>query len=102
MPTVIERIAAAEADAEVLRRNAAEAAREAIADAEEEAAASLHIAREEAKAELALAQKLAEGEAKSKASLLRATREAEADSVIAEANKHMGKAVDRIIERIIK
>ena len=55
MPTVIERIAAAEADAEALKKNAQEAARSAEAAAEDEAAASLKIAREEAKAGLALA-----------------------------------------------
>ncbi len=100
MPTIIERIAAAEADADAIRRNAAEAARNVKAQAEEDAAISLRVAREEAKTELALCDRMAENEGRRTAEALIATRTEEADAVVSAAAKKLDSAVEIIIKRI--
>lgn len=101
MPTVIERISAAEADAEALRKNASEAARSAEAAAEDEAAASLKIAREEAKAGLALAAAMAEKEAGAEAARILERRRAEAAELLAKAEKNLPAAEELILDHII-
>ena len=100
MPTIIERIAAAEADADVLKRNAQETARTAVAQAEDEAAASLKIAREEAKAGLALAAAMAEKEAVTEAARLVSANRLSADVVIARGEKHIPAAVEEILKSL--
>lgn len=100
MPTVIERIAAAEADADVMKRNAQEAARTAVAQAEDEAAASLKIAREEAKAGLALSAAMAEKEAVSEAARFVTQSRLSADVMIARGEKHIPAAVEEIMQHI--
>ena len=100
MPTIIERIAAAEADAEALRRNALEAARNAEAAAEEDAAASLKIAREEAKAGLALSAAMAEQEAELEAQRLLHKSGEEAEKLISAAEKKLPQAVELLVNRI--
>lgn len=101
MPTVIERIAAAEADAEAIRRNARENARELVAAAEDQAAVRLKNAREEAKAGLALAASMAEKEAEAESARLMEKAGAEADKLIAEAEKKLPDAANAIIESIL-
>ena len=101
MPTVIERIAAAEADAEALRINAAENARELAAAAEDEAAVKLKNAREEAKAGLALAASMAEAEAKAESTRLMAKAREEAELFIKEAEAALPEATNSIIEHIL-
>ena len=95
MPTIIERIAAAEADAEALKRNAQEAARSA------EAAAALKNAREEAKAGLALAAAMAEREAGAEAERLLEKSSLDAEAVIREAGKNLSAASDMIVDHIL-
>ncbi len=101
MPTIIERIAAAEADAEALKRNAQEAARSAEAAAEDEAAAALKNAREEAKAGLALAAAMAEREAGAEAERLLEKSSLDAEAVIREAGKNLSAASDMIVDHIL-
>ncbi|MBO4385034.1 MAG: hypothetical protein J5854_06410 [Clostridia bacterium] len=101
MPTVIERIAAAEADAETMKKNAQAAAAGAVAAAEDDAAQSLKIAREEAKAGLALASAMAEKEASSERARIFNAGRMRADIVIGEAEKRLGSAVDMIMEEIL-
>ena len=101
MPTVIERIAAAEADAESLRRNAQEAARNAETAAEDEAAKSLKIFREEAKAGLALARAMAEKDASAEAARLLESGRAEAERILAAAGSRLGPAAGLIIEKTL-
>ena len=101
MPTIIERIAAAEADAEALRRNALEAARSAETAAEEDAAASLKIAREEAKAGLALAASMAEREAEAETERLLRKSGEEAEKLIAAAETRLPKAIEAVVNRIL-
>lgn len=100
MPTIIERIAAAEADADAMKRNAQEAARAAVAQAEDDAAASLKNSREEAKAGLALAAAMAEKEAVSRAARLVSQNRLNADVVIARGEKHIPAAVEEIMKHI--
>ena len=100
MPTIIERIAAAEADAETMKRNAAEAARTAVAQAEDDAAVSLRTAREEAKAGLALAAAMAEKEAMGEAARLMNASRMKADVIISGASKKLDPAVALIMEEI--
>ena len=101
MPTIIERIAVAEADAEALRHNAQEAARTAQTAAEEEAAAALKNAREEAKAGLALSSAMAEKEAESLTSRLLEESGAEAEARIAEAKRKLPGAADLVLDYVI-
>ena len=101
MPTIIERIAAAEADAEALKRNAQEAARNAEAAAEDVAAAALKIAREEAKAGLALAAAMAERDAEAEAERLLSESGSKAEALCAEARKRLPEAADIIVDHII-
>lgn len=100
MPTIIERIAAAEADAETVRNNAQEAAANAVASAEDEAAASLRIAREEAKAGLALAAAMAGKEADSEAARLINGSRLKADVLISGAEKKLFDAVELIMQHL--
>ena len=101
MPTVIERIAAAEADAEIIKKNAQAASATAVAAAEDDAAQSLKIAREEAKAGLALASAMAEKEALSERARIFNASRLRADVVLGEAEKRLGSAVDLIMEEIM-
>ena len=101
MPTIIERIAAAETDAEALKRNAQEAARAAEAAAEDEAAAALKNAREEAKAGLALASAMAEREAEAEAERLLEKSGLNAEAVIREAGEKLREASDLIVDHIL-
>ncbi|MCR5611787.1 MAG: hypothetical protein K6F68_08190 [Clostridiales bacterium] len=101
MPTVIERIAAAEADADTLKKNAREAAAGTVAAAEDDAAQSLKIAREEAKAGLALAAAMAEKEASSERARIFNASRMRADIVLGEAEKKLDKAVDLIMDEIL-
>ena len=102
MPTIIERIAAAEADAEALRRNAQESARNNETAAEDEAATSLKIAREEAKAGLALAAAMAEKEASAEAERLLTASDEQTEKTVAEASKKLGEAADAIVGYVLK
>ncbi|MBO4849108.1 MAG: hypothetical protein J5586_08155 [Clostridia bacterium] len=101
MPTIIERIAAAEADAEALKHNAQETARMMTAAAEDDAAASLRIAREEAKAGLALAASMAEKEAEAEEKALFAKAGAEAEKLVGEARQNLPQAAGLILEHIL-
>lgn len=101
MPTIIERIAAAEADAEALKKNAQEAARNAEAAAEDEAAAVLKNAREEAKAGLALAAAMAEKEAEAEAERILAKSSFETESLIAGAKKLLPDAASIITDHVL-
>lgn len=100
MPTIIERIAAAEADADSLKHNAQEAAAAALAAAEDDAAASLRIAREEAKAGLALAAAMAGKEADTEAARIMNGSRLKADVLISSAEKKVGEAVESILEQL--
>lgn len=101
MPTVIERIAAAEADAEALRRNAQETARQIETAAEDEAAAVLKNAREEAKAGLALAAAMAEKEAEAEAQRLIEAGEKETAALIAAAREKLPEAESLVMDHIL-
>ena len=101
MPTIIERIAAAEADAEALRHNAQENAREIVTAAEDEAAASLKNAREEAKVGLALAAAMADKEAEAEAERLMAAASEEAEKLINEARNNLPSAAKAIVDHIL-
>ena len=101
MPTIIERIAAAEADAEALKRNAREAAAGAQAAAEDDAAKSLKIAREEAKAGLALSGAMARKEAEAEAGRLLAEGREQAKALLAEAEGRVPEAAKAVVEAIL-
>lgn len=100
MPTIIERIAAAEEDAEALRRNAQESARQLTAAAEDAASAALKNAREEAKAGLALASAMAEREAEAEYDRLMIASGAEAEAYIARSHERVGEASASVLEHI--
>ena len=100
MPTIIERIAAAEADADTLKRNAQEAARTAVAQAEDDAAASLRIAREEEKAGLALAAAMANAEAENEAVRRLNAGSMRSSVIIGGASKKLENAVALILGEI--
>ena len=100
MSTIIERIAAAEADADTIRRNAVDSARAAVADAEDAAAISIRVAKEEIKTELALASNMAERDGKNQADSLIQDRKKAVQQEMAVAAKNINKAVNLIIERI--
>lgn len=100
MPTIIERIAAAEADAEALRSNAQESARQLTAAAEDAAAASLKNAREEAKAGLALASAMAEKEAEEEYERLLTASKVESEKLIAGARERVAATAESVLEHI--
>lgn len=100
MPSIIDRITKAEADAEAIKREAAAKAREAIAEAGNEAQQLLAAVREQGRGELLAAQARAETEGKELAEGIRREKAAEADKVCAGARSHMQEAVSHILGKV--
>lgn len=100
MPSIIDRITNAEAEAAALKRDAAVKARQAIAEASSEAQRLVAGARDQGREELIEAQARAEEEGQKIAADIRAAKAREADAVCAAAGKNMDAAVGYILERV--
>lgn len=99
MPSMIERVAAAEAEAAKIKKDAAAKGRENIAAANAEAAQRTSRAREEARERLAKAEAEAEKEGEELKKSIIAEKSGEADVAVGSARARLDKAVEHIIER---
>lgn len=102
MPSIIEQITAAEAQAAALKKDEAAAGREAAAKAQQEAKALLEAARERGRARIAELSAKAEVEGAKLAEDIRAKNASETDEACAAASKKLPEAVGYILERVVK
>ncbi len=101
MPSMIERIAEAEAEAARIKKQALTDGRAAIAQAAAEGARTADTAREQARRDIAQAEADAEKEGEALAKTIFAQKAAQADEACAQAAKNLDRAVEHILERAI-
>ncbi len=100
MPSIIDRITQAEAEAAAYKRDAAAKARETIIEAGNEAQQELAAARDQGREELLAAQMRAEKEGEEIAQGICQSKAQEADRVCDEARAHMDEAVSYILKKV--
>lgn len=101
LSSIIERIAAAEAEAEQIRQNAEARAREIISNANREAKESVENAKAEAKARLLKRIEQANEAASRLVKDILATNAKESERAVMEARKKLDAAVSFILERAV-
>ena len=102
VPSIIEQITQAEAEAASIKKDAQAKAREAVAQANVQAREAVEKAKELGRDKVRTASQAAEAEGRDTAKKIRNENAKRADTQCEAASEKLPKAVDYILERIVK
>lgn len=102
VPSIIEQVTQAEAEAAFLKKDAQAKARETIAQANAQAREAVEKAKEQGRDKIRAASQTAEADGRDAAEKIRKENAKMADTQCESATGKLSKAVDYILERIVK